>query len=707
MVRSGVSAHNDCHNVHNQAKAVNMSEIIEPLAAEAEEADRLTQPPIAESEPLQQRPRVAAAPPRSLPPKSVPPSLNMLADAALRTDRDDHLGFAAYANALAGVLDHPLTDTPFTIAISAPWGAGKTSLANMVASRLVDRPKERGDRAHIVCGFNAWLHDDAPHLGAAFAAEVAKTANKHRAFGRRFFSPLASSMLSPEERWRRRILIGFGSALVAVAIAGVPAVREALKPHSTALDVLKTIGEQWRPLFLFALVALAVWRKVFAAAQSAARFVDDPKSEAATGSMQDVRDQLGKLIRQAVRNPGPLGRWLQRAWPTMAQRFPRLRGRRRLILIVDDLERCRPPRSVEVCEVASQLLGHPDVMTVLVADMSTVAASAEIKYASLEIVPGDPSGGVNGAYGRAYLQKMVQLQFDLPPANLDSVRLLLAADIDTPAEATQPTAGEPGFSWARSLQLTPWNSTFIGLTISTGVTAFTVRLSSRGDSSFLGTSSYWITAVAVATGVVGLIGIIVTFWTANRRRSAAQRIDKEIATQAAASGNLESVYAQVLKSDAGRTGGADLAYQRFERFITDDSELRRQAESEILKYLPDVPRSAKRLANHLRLLLVVATERDMFGGTPQLEAAHLGKWAVLLVRWPELGLALRADPDLMAKLEHAARTSAGIHHLVHAAGTSDLEVHALTEFLTSLPPLAPVVLRLIHCTPAETPTGAV
>ena len=134
---------------------------------------------------------------------SRPPSLNMLADSPLTTDRGDKLGFAAYANALAGLLDHPDTDTPLTIAISAPWGAGKTSLANMVASRLVNRPLQRGERPHIVCWFNAWLHDDAPHLGAAFAAEVAKTANRHR-LGPAVLQPESEYDAGPEERWGRR-----------------------------------------------------------------------------------------------------------------------------------------------------------------------------------------------------------------------------------------------------------------------------------------------------------------------------------------------------------------------------------------------------------------------------------------------------------------------------------------------------------------------
>ena len=319
------------------------------------------------------------------------PSLTMLADAPLTDDTQDRLGFPAYADALAGLLDHPETDTPLTIAISAPWGAGKTSLANMVTRRLVDRPVQHGDTAaHYICWFNAWLHDDAPHLGAAFAAEVAKTANQYRAWPRRLFWPLPSALLSPEERWRRRILLALATLTVAVLIALLPGVQAAIKPEaSTVESVRAVVGQRLASLALIALVAFAVWRQLFAAAQAAARFVDDPKSEAATGSMRQVREQLGRLMQQATRNPGRVGEWLKHSFPAVARYVPRYRTeRRRLVLVVDDLERCRPPGQWR-CEVASQLLAHPDVVTILVADMSTVAASAEIKYAALETGAGD------------------------------------------------------------------------------------------------------------------------------------------------------------------------------------------------------------------------------------------------------------------------------------------------------------------------------
>ena len=567
--------------------------------------------------------------------------------------------------------------------------------------------------------------NDAPYLGAAFAAEVAKTANRHRAWPRRFFSPLASAMLSPEQRWRRRITIGLGSLVVAVVVAVLPAVRAATKPGSTTVHEIQTvIGQRWAPIILFALIALAIWRKVFAAAQATARFVDDPKSEAADGSMQQVHEQLGKLIRQAVRNPGPFGCWLKRVWPTAARLFPRLRGRRRLVLVVDDLERCRPPRGVEVCEVASQLLGHPDVMTILVADMSTVATSAEIKYSQLEIFSNQSKNGTasphlaKGAYGRAYLQKMVQLQFDVPPANLANVQHMLSSDINGPVNPQNNDAFRDAEKGGLSGEARPhktdnvnllrrtsnWISA-IAVTVAAGVVVGVVTplLSHSTTSNTTNNSSPWVLlgAVAGGLGIVASVAWGLVPLLLNRRRQRSQRIDEEIKSRAADTDSVESLKAAVLDSEAARQGGRGLAGQRFERFVADDSILRQQAESEILKFLPSVPRSAKRLANHLRLLLVVASERKMLGGEPPLEATHLGKWAVLLERWPELGFAIRTNPALLANMEKMARTDPqALIEQIRTFSSTAADLADYTEFFKSEPTLAAVLLRLIYCLPA-------
>src|SRR5262249_45288167 len=103
-----------------------------------------------------------------------PPDVWMLADQPLEGNfaQQDRFGFKDYADALAAILDHEKTATPFTMAINAPWGAGKTTLAKMIEEQLVQRPKDRGQAPHIVCWFNAWMHDDAPNLATAFICQV-------------------------------------------------------------------------------------------------------------------------------------------------------------------------------------------------------------------------------------------------------------------------------------------------------------------------------------------------------------------------------------------------------------------------------------------------------------------------------------------------------------------------------------------------------
>jgi hypothetical protein len=189
----------------------------------------------------------------------------MLADRPLEDDESDRLGYWPYADALAELIDNPETDTPLAIAISAPWGAGKTTLAKSLERRLLKWPVLRGDPQHVICWFNAWIHDDAPHLGAAFAADVAKAASRFRPWWWRVISPLPGAMLSAQERWRRRALFGLAAFIVAIVLAArVPGVREVFTDNDVAPKVRHAFGARLGSLMLIVLVIYVVWTRLFA-----------------------------------------------------------------------------------------------------------------------------------------------------------------------------------------------------------------------------------------------------------------------------------------------------------------------------------------------------------------------------------------------------------------------------------------------------------
>jgi hypothetical protein len=107
--------------------------------------------------------------------------LRIWADRPVADPSEDHFGFVQYADALPlRVNDRdpstPDTSTPLTVAIRGPWGAGKTSLAGLLEFRLQVEQYWRLDWSSppVSCWFNAWAHSDAPHLGAALAASVAR-----------------------------------------------------------------------------------------------------------------------------------------------------------------------------------------------------------------------------------------------------------------------------------------------------------------------------------------------------------------------------------------------------------------------------------------------------------------------------------------------------------------------------------------------------
>ena len=398
----------------------------------------------------------AAAPPPA--PPDVPsapterPPLFMLADHPLEGDfeKQDLLGSREYAESLAVILDG-IVEPPFTMSINAPWGAGKTSLANMIEHRLRQLPLDRGDAPHVIFWFNAWMHDDAPNLATALISEVSRQADTHRPRRYQLVEPLPAALLAPSaRRWRRAsyggvaivltllsswwvgehlqhveerkryearlretyqetqttttdasaTITSFSNARTATRTQDKPAPAGAPPPVHAEDGALVWLQERTVVLGTFftagaGLIGLLV--KVLSST-SLLGFVQAPDKAAEAGTIHAARKQIWRLIDQATSEGN------------------------RFIVFVDDIERCKPPRAVDVLDAINQLLDHPKVIVVLLGDMAAVAAAAQLKYKDLaEIYV--PSADLvplglerrKEVFGLLYIQKIVQFQFDLPP----------------------------------------------------------------------------------------------------------------------------------------------------------------------------------------------------------------------------------------------------------------------------------------------------
>ena len=89
------------------------------------------------------------------------PLLTVLSDTP--NPKADLLQLQPCADALSLLIDQKATTTPLVVAISAPWGSGKTTVAGLVEAQL--RKCVDWNEPHATCWFNAWENDDSANLG--------------------------------------------------------------------------------------------------------------------------------------------------------------------------------------------------------------------------------------------------------------------------------------------------------------------------------------------------------------------------------------------------------------------------------------------------------------------------------------------------------------------------------------------------------------
>lgn len=613
-----------------------------------------------------------------------PVSMGMLADRALDGAADDRLAFADYANGVWAVVDSMATQTPLVMALNAPWGAGKSSISRMVKERFDATRSENDAPQHRAMSFNAWQYDHDNGLTVSFVRQIAQFANQHRSTWQRLRRPFPLSLMDIHRRWRA-IAVRFGWLFVAAPVLVWVLLA------TTGLGDLLIAGAV--AVGISASIAVVGGLSKFAL-DGVAAFVRNPSAEAERGSMERVRQQLGALIAQARPNE-----------------------QAKFVVLVDDLERCRPPHAVDILEVVSQLLDHRGVVVLLMGDMSIVAANVEVKYRELaeRFVPEDRAGLVledrSKTFGNRYLQKIVQLQFDVPrlrPWRVAQFAEELAAGgprVEQTQSAENSVPKRIGRLWRREPVRTLTRAGLMrrlvaGSAFTWGVMVILVSagvlLERRIFAEWTFEVRFSIVMLAIAAAVIQAANLIA--W--RRDEALLENVDRALRDAQGRIANARGPPSKIaeewksMASDASTYFINQLSGLLFSKF-TRKSEAFEQAYQAGLQYLPPYPRSVKRYLNRLRLLLFIAASRNLFaqGASP----AHFGKWAALHERWPEFGRKLSLNPSDIAMLEklvssNDVRLATTLDGMSPGHGT-DL---FLREFLGSKPALGPVGDLLVH-----------
>lgn len=159
-----------------------------------------------------------------------------------------------------------------------------------------------------------------------------------------------------------------------------------------------------------------------------------------------------KLVKDSITNP--LGKWVTTLFQEsdygrqinymdeISRDLKELgnqldKNNRRILAVVDDLDRCEPKKAVEMLQAINLLLGFRGFIVCLGIDARVITAAVEKYYEGLL--------GEAGASGYEYLEKIIQIPFRIPQPSEEELRIFIASQLGGPEtrhEEQVPATGD-------------------------------------------------------------------------------------------------------------------------------------------------------------------------------------------------------------------------------------------------------------------------
>jgi hypothetical protein len=315
----------------------------------------------------------------------------------------DQLGFDCYVKAFVELITSENTQLPLTIGIFGSWGAGKSFLLRHIEGEIEARQSTLAKPTVHVLRFNAWEYSATEAIWPGLVRRIMTKLDEIAPCGwvTRMWTRVRWNL--PRETRRVRVPLT-AAALVFAAGAIVTAVADQAK-------LAALIG-------VAGIVSLGGGSLLKAANNPAARWVvglfSDTSYGGETALMADIKHDL-ETLEARLHAHGDAGE------PALG----------RIVILIDDLDRCEPAKAVEVLQAVNLLLNFNSFVVCLGIDARIVTAAIEAHYEGLL--------GRAGASGYEYLEKIVQIPFRIPtPGPEDLVRFVRE---QLGVERTKPDVG--------------------------------------------------------------------------------------------------------------------------------------------------------------------------------------------------------------------------------------------------------------------------
>lgn len=279
-------------------------------------------------------------------------------DAPLHDHKAADFHFDDFSATLARLIANPETETPFAMAINGAWGSGKTSLL-LRLKHMLDKPEL------------AQKHRFANSKEEAREFRTCKTV---------WF-----------DAWKYNDENELLVALVRVILQTMQ--RDGLINKFTAW--LEDPSQPAYDLSMF----INAFEVSFGGLGAGIKFKLDPEKHKTPSRFEEYTaffdyfdEAFGRLLNLWVYDKAEVS---EDALKKGA-----------LVIFIDDLDRCIPDKTVQVLEALKLFFDKRGCIFVLGADIKIVQAAVESHYKNI---------GITGESAKDYLEKIIQLRFDLPP----------------------------------------------------------------------------------------------------------------------------------------------------------------------------------------------------------------------------------------------------------------------------------------------------
>jgi predicted KAP-like P-loop ATPase len=284
---------------------------------------------------------------------------------------EDLLGFKVHADLLIDIIKDESV-LPITIGVFGDWGSGKSSILKIVN----DEFEKEEDTDSLCIYFNGWTFEGYDDAKAALLNSILRELENNK----KIASELKDTIKEKAKKLWKSVNWMRGAGMVMKNIA-LPAV-----------SAYFTGGISLVP---FAIQKLSEWgdnpEKIIEKLQSNEgkeiykSFIKEGNEENTTSinAVAEFREDFNDLLKAT--------------------------GFKRLVVIVDDLDRCSPERIIENLEAIKLFLNVPNTAFIIGADPRIVKYAIEYKYKNDKDIEEDNSRIVID-----YLEKLIQLPYSLP-----------------------------------------------------------------------------------------------------------------------------------------------------------------------------------------------------------------------------------------------------------------------------------------------------